>query len=414
MSRPPRLAELDPFAPEVVENPFPFFEALRRERPVYRLEGAGYWLIARYADVRAAALDVESFSSNLVAIVMEGVTEGPQIVDLTAGAPRPADVLALADPPVHTRQRKLVNKAFSMRRTAKLEPMIRAMAVELMDGIQGESQVEWMSRVAIPLPLRLILRLTGFPQEDAARIKRWADDGVALLAGLQTPETLAERAKSVAELIVYLAEAVEAAKRSKGEGLLADLVRATQGEEEVLSEEEVVSVMVQVLSAGQETTGSLIGSAAMLLARDPWLQEVLRTTPTMIPAFIEEAVRLESPFYGHFRQVTREVEIGGVTLPQGARAMLLWSSANRDPAQFERPDQVDLNRPSPKSHLGFGVGAHMCIGAELARLEARVAIEELLGQTRSIRLAEPKAPLRHTPSLFIRCLESLPLEIDWR
>ncbi len=402
--------DFDPFDPETIVNPFPFYAALRKHAPVFEMRRCGYYLVTRFADVRAAALDTQTFSSNLVAIVTEGVADGPQILDLT-NSPRPADVLAIADAPTHTRQRKLTNKAFSFRRVAKLEPFVKGLMDELFTTLRETSEVDWMEAVGLPFPMRIISELVGFPPEDADRIQRWSDDALDLLSGIQSQEKLGRNALSVIELSRYLGILVVAAKADPGENVLGDLVRATQGDEEALSDEEVVSILVQLATAGQETTGSLIASAAMYLARDPELQERLRAEPQRIPDFIEEAVRLESPFYGHFRQTTRDTEIAGVALPEGARVMLCWASANRDEDEFTNPEQVDLDRSN--THLGFGFGPHLCIGASLARLEARVALETLLARTREFSLARPEEPLQYVESLFLRRLKALPLRLTY-
>jgi cytochrome P450 len=406
----PRPEDFDPFDPETIANPFPFYEALRKHAPVFEMQSTGYYLITRFSDVCAAALDTETFSSNLVAIVTEGVADGPEILDLT-NAPRPADVLAIADAPTHTRQRKLTNKAFSFRRVAKLEPFVTGLMDELFEAFGKASEVDWMKAVGLPFPMRIISELVGFPTEDADRIQRWSDDALDLLSGIQSQERLGKNALSVIQLSQYLESLVLEAKEDPGENVLGDLVRATQGDGEVLSDEEVVSILVQLATAGQETTGSLIASAALLLARDHALQDRLRAEPERIPAFIEEVIRLESPFYGHFRQATREVEIAGVPLPEGARVMLCWAAANRDEEEFENPEQVDLDRDN--LHVGFGFGPHLCIGAALARLEARVALESLLARTQEFSLARPEEPLKYVESLFLRRLKSLPLALTY-
>ncbi len=260
--------------------------------------------MTRFSDVCAAALDTDAFSSNLVAIITEGVADGPEILDLT-NAPRPADVLAIADAPTHTRQRKLTNKAFSFRRVAKLEPFVKELMGELFADLAKTSEVDWMKAVGLPFPMRIISELVGFPPDDADRIQGWSDDALDLLSGIQSQEKLGRNMLSVIELSQYLGILVVEAKDDPGENVLGDLVRATQGDAEALSDEEVVSILVQLATAGQETTGGLIVSAALLLARDLDFQERLRAGAQRIPDFIEETVRLESPFYGHFRQTTR-------------------------------------------------------------------------------------------------------------
>jgi len=186
--------------------------------------------------------------------------------------------------------------------------------------------------------------------------------------------------------------------------LLGALERGT------LARGEAIGIGVVLVGAAGESTASLAGSAVRLLAERPDLQEVLRRDPARVPAFVEEAVRLESPFRGHYRAVLRPARLGGVALETGDRLLLLWASANRDEARFARPDELDLARPHPRDHLGFGRGIHFCVGASLARLEARVILEELLARTREIAL-DPVLPPRHVPSLFVRRLAQLHLRL---
>ncbi len=181
--------------------------------------------------------------------------------------------------------------------------------------------------------------------------------------------------------------------------------------DEALSTDEVVAILLQLVIAGNESTASLIGSAARLLLEHPQLEARLRRDPSLIPSFIEEALRLESPFQAHFRLVQNDTKLADVMLPAGSQLMLLWGSGNRDERVFSRPDEVDLERESLRAHLGFGMGIHHCIGAALARLEARVALETLLVSTKTIRL-DPAHPIRHRPSVHMRQLESLPLELE--
>ncbi len=406
-------SEFDPFDPSVVEDPWEFFAALRRDAPVYRLPNGVYTVISRYADVRQAALSPETFSSNLVALLMQGQTDGdtPSVFEVPSGGAQAVDVLAIADAPNHTRQRKLSNKAFSMRRVASIEPHLRSLAEELVGAFHPRGEADWVKEMAVPLPVTIIAELIGLPLADAPQLKRWSDASVALLSGINTPEQVAANAAEIGELIEYLAKQFDAACAAPKDDVLGDLIRASQDPDEALSRDEVVSILLQLLTAGNETTTSLIGSSLMLMLQHPDLEKRLRADTSLIDAFIEEAIRLESPFYGHFRVVRTDTELAGVPLAEGTRLMLSWASANRDEREFERPDEVDLKRPNLRAHLSFGIGIHHCIGAALARLETRLALEMLLARTRSLRLAQDN-DFRHVPSLFVRSLKALHIEFD--
>ena len=406
-----RVDDFDPFDPAVVEDPSEYFAALRREAPVHPLPNGAYTLVSRYEDVRAAALNPEVFSSNLVAVLMEGggAGGGPEVLEVPSGGARPVDVLAIADAPEHTRQRTLSNRALSMRRVAQMEGRLRALAQELTQEFLSDGHCDWVAKLAVPLPMTVIAELVGLPLCDTGKLKRWSDASMALLSGVNTPEQLMSHAALVRALIEYLADRFDEALEDPADNVLGDLVRATLDAAESLSRDEAVSILVQMLTAGNETTTSLIGSALMLLLQNPAIEARLRADSSLIEPFIDEALRLESPFHGHFRVVRRDTELAGVSLSAGTRLMLLWSSANRDAAEFDRPDEVDLERPNAKAHLAFGIGIHHCIGASLARLETRVALETILDHTRELRLSA-RNDFAHVPSLFIRSLKDLHIE----
>jgi cytochrome P450 len=215
----------------------------------------------------------------------------------------------------------------------------------------------------------------------------------------------------VNELLGYLAARFREARTAPLDDVLGDFVRATDGDCECLTEDEVVSILLQLLSAGTESTAALLGNAVKMLAGDEELQTLLRERPGFIGRFVEEAVRLESPFQGHFRVASEHTTIEGIPVAAGTRLMLLWGSANRDERQFERPDRVDVHRTNLNMHLGFGFGIHHCIGAGLARLQARVAIERLLERSRSVRLAGDRLG-PYVRSVLIRRLERLDIEVE--
>ncbi len=405
------LADFEPFDPAVVQEPHEFFAALRREAPLYRMPNGAYSLISRYRDVRDAALNTEVYSSNLVAVMMQGI-ERPELLAIEGGTAR-VDVLATADPPVHARQRKLSNRVFSMRRVAALEPAIRRLAESLVGAIlpQGSarwSSADWVREVAVPLPMTVIAGLIGLPGEDIPRLKRGSDHAIAILAGTNTPARLAEHMAQVGQLAAYFGERVDEAARAPKDDALGDLVRATEGSE-ALTRDEVVAILLQLLTAGNETTTSLVGSALRLLLENPDVEARIRADGALLEPFLEEVLRLESPLHGHFRLVRRDTEVASVPLAEGSRVMLLWGAANRDGDEFPSPDAIDLVRPNAKAHLAFGLGLHHCIGAALARLEARVVFETLLARTSQLRRADEK--IAHVSSLLVRSLVSLPVEL---
>jgi cytochrome P450 len=262
--------------------------------------------------------------------------------------------------------------------------------------------------VAVPLPMTVIAGLIGLPGEDIPQLKRWSDHAIAILSGTNTPAQLAEHTAQVGKLAEYFGERVDEAAREPKDDSLGDLVRATEGSE-ALTRAEVVAILLQLLTAGNETTTSAIGSALLLLLQNPDVEARIRADGALLEPFIEEVLRLESPLHGHFRLVRRDTEVAGMPLPQGSRVMLLWGAANRDGDEFPNPDAIDLGRRNAKAHMAFGIGLHHCIGAALARLETRVVLETLLARTSALRLVDRK--IAHVESLLVRSLVTLPVEL---
>lgn len=392
----------DVFSTEALEDPYPHYARMRRQAPVWAVPGTDLHLVTSHAAVTEVVSDPETYSSRLTAFLM-ATADGITLLDTTVLGP--ADVLAVADPPDHTRHRKLVGRTFSERNVAALEPSVQEWVDARLD--DAGSSVEWMEVVASPLPVTIIARVLGLPEADVPDLGRWSDAGVELLGGVADGDRMDELIATAGQFLDYCSRQVRAAGTS---GVAADLARAVDAQE--LSAEEATALLLQLVIAGAESTASLTGSAARLLADDEALQDRLRSRPEGVPALVDEALRLESPFRGHFRAVTRDAELAGVDLPRGARLMLMWGAANRDPAGHAQPDRLDLDRPRPRAHLGFGWGLHFCIGAPLARLQARVAIEALLARTRGFVVDADASPPRHVPSLFVRRLARLPLVVE--
>ena len=396
---------IDPFAPDALEDPYPLYDYLHREQPVTKLPGTDIWMVSRYADVVEAASKPEVFSSNISAVVYRGEGPNPVVLQADPDAIGAVDVLATADPPAHSMQRKLMNRVFAPARISGLQPLIKDVVVSTVDRAVAAGEMEWMDDLSNPLPVKVISQVLGLPDADGERLKRWADAGVDLLSGVAPPERLGECWQLMVGFLQYLRERLAAPAEGSVTAEIADGV--ARGD---LSEREGVSLMLQLVIAGSESTASLMGSAVFMLASDDRLQEELRAHPERIGVFIEEALRLESPFRGHFRITREDTVLGGIDIPKGARVMLMWGAGNRDEHTFTCPADVDLERDRPKQHLAFGSGIHFCLGAPLARLEAKIAIEELLARAKSVQLAADEKP-RHHPSLFVRRFETLRLQL---
>jgi cytochrome P450 len=402
-------SEFNPLAPETVENPYPFYRAMREHAPVYQVPGAGFFIISRYADILSALNNEEVFSSRQPPGV--NITPPPQAMEIYAKGYPPVDTLLTNDPPAHTRYRVLVTKAFSPRRVAALEPNVREIANELVERFAHDGKVELMHQFAVGLPLTVIADALGVPREDMDKFKRWSDDAVAPLSGMISLERQIECARSGVEFQHYFVAKLEERRTAPRDDLLTDLLNARLEGTAPLNMSEMLNILQQLLVAGNETTTNLIGSAMMLLLQHPDQMRSLIDDPSLTGNFIEEALRMESPVQGLFRVTRADAELGGALIPKTSRVVVMYASGNRDDAQFPNADQFDLRRANAKTHLAFGQGVHFCIGAALARLEARVAFETLLARLRNIRFAA-RNDFAHTPSFILRGLKALHLEFD--
>ncbi len=400
----------DPLSNEVLESPYEFYRALRQHAPVYHIPGTNWYTISRYADITDITLNTEDFSSNLTSIIVSGPNGEPSDLERPQLDTGPMDVLAIADPPAHKPQRRLGQKALSMRFVQSLEPTIRQMANDIIDRFIERGECDWVQEFAKEIPMTISLSLAGFPTDNWREIKAWSDKSIALLSGINTPETFEDNIVSANAIFEYTEQHYNRIKQEPGDNFTSSLIEATRDKEHPLSEREAISMVFQLLIAGSDSTANTIGNTVKVLAENPALQQQVRDNPELLDNFIEEVLRLETPFMGHFRQTKADVEIAGTPIPQGSRLMLMWASANRDESVFENPDQIDLQRnQKTNKHYSFGYGIHQCLGAHLARTEVRLALEELFKRTKNFTLDTSKPVPDHIPSVFIRELHHLPI-----
>jgi cytochrome P450 len=395
------------FSTATIENPHPFFARVRAERPISRVADSGVHLVASWALIDEALRRADDFSANLTGVLVLGDDGLPAI--FTLGGVN--QVIATADEPRHAVHRALAQPRLAQKRIHALEPQLRAWAVEALAPWLDAGGGDFVP-VGETVPARAVAHLLGLPDGDVQRFRTWAMMGGDMLAGAIRSEQLIAFAQETARMVEYLREHLEAASSAPEPGPDAPLLHAfARGiEAGTIDTDEALSIAVILFGAGGESTSGLIGSAVRMLAENPELADALRADPERIPAFVEEAVRLEPPFKFHYRTVRRSCELGGAQLEPGDRLMLLWAAANRDPEAFEEPDRLRLDRRHPKAHMSFGRGLHFCIGVALARLEARIVIEELLARTQRIAISSDASPV-HAHSIFVRRLEQLPLTI---
>lgn len=381
-------------------NPYPYYRELRESDPVHRLPDGAYFL-TRYADLVEIYRDTKTFSSDKKVEFYPKFGDSPLYEHHTSS-------LVFNDPPLHTRVRRLLIGALSLKAVAAMEPSIVALVDRLLDRMEERGSADLIADFAAAIPVEVIGNLLAIPHEDRHPLRRWS---LAILGALEpkiSPETARAGNAAVHEFLAYLRTLVADREKHPGDPAQDVLTRMIQGEAgERLSEPELLHNCIFLLNAGHETTTNLIGNGLQLLLDWPGEQARLRANPDLIASAVEEFLRLESSNQFGNRTMTRAATVGGVDLPGATQLTLCIGAANRDPAQFSDPDRLDLAR-SPNRHLAFASGPHQCAGMHVARLEARIAISRFL---QKFRAYEPSAaPVRSRRARF-RGYSSLPVTI---
>lgn len=417
-------ADFAPLTQGCFDDPYPFYAVLRADYPVYQLPN-GIYCVSRYADIQAVCTDTECFSSKyqgIAATLKPGQdieTWGRRIAKLADWGLTPADVLAVDDAPGHMAQRKAIGRGFAMQAIKDGEPMVAALATQILDELMAQGQMDFVHDVGWRLPMLVIMRVLGLADSDFAQVKDGALHSISLQTGIADAEAVGAHQAGAVRLVRYSwAQFLAAQKRDpQGQGaggvspLMAMLIRATQpgadGTAPAMSSAQAVSAIFQLLVAGSDSSATSMGSAIKMLLNNPALAEEIRVDlDGKLDAFIDEVFRLEAAFQGHFRWVRHDTQLHGVQLPRGSRVFLIWAAGNRDAEIFPNPDAIDLRRPNGRKHLTFGWGAHACIGRELARSEVRIVLREMLTRTKDWQQTGA-AP--YMASMFSRSLEHLPL-----
>ena len=394
----------NPFAAGFVADPYPAYRRLRERDPVHRSRVAPFWIVSRYADVDAVLRDHSRFRSDTAASSdaarspVERVYEQlePTMLDL--------------DPPDHTRLRGLVSRAFTTRRVARMEEHIRETAHGLLDEVEGDDRFDLMSNLAALLPTVVIAEMIGVPTEDREQFKQWSGEFARVL---EPRPTLAEAHAIVAtgrRFDEYFAEIVEQRRADPRDDLLTQLIEAEEDGERLTTREMLTTLRLQLV-AGKETTTNLIGNGLLALLRHPEQMELLRREPERITNAIEELLRYDSPVQVDGRRSVEPVQMGEQLLAAGSDLVLVIGGANRDPAEFDRAEELDVTREDPGS-ISFGRGIHYCLGAPLARLEGKIAFEVLFERFDEIELSGAEPTFR--PSIVLRGLNELPIRVHRR
>jgi cytochrome P450 len=413
----PALAGASLLDPAIHNDRFPFYQRLRKEAPVHFDPRLGMYLVSRYEDIRAILRDSTTFSMErgYVEQYAKGYKEEwVQILERDGGGFFRDGIMT--DPPVHTRVRKLLERAFTAHRVKGLEPRIRAIVVDELQRVAQQGQADGRIGVAAPITAKIICEELGFNPETVgvSTIERWATCVSAQIGRMQSREKMLENAKSMCELQHFIIEHLQQRRSEPREDIISDLVHARVDDEAnpTLTLEELVSSTRALLSAGTDATSTGILNILFILSTEPELARQLRDNADdelFMTRFVEELLRREPPTHGLARMTTRATEVGGVPVPEGAHLLLMYASANYDEKEFACPRNFDVSRSNMSNHLSFGGGIHRCIGASLARMELKVFAQEAVRLLGTIRLAVPVEELTYVPSIATHTLLRLPL-----
>lgn len=386
--------QFDPFDHTVHDNPYPIYQELRDNAPVYYNEKFGFWALSRYADCVAALRDFKTYCNRF------GQTLEPT-------APGLLPIMLVMDPPDHTRLRKVVSRVLTPERVQHLEAYIRELAVELLAPHKASGRIDIVRDFSAKLPMAVISRLLQVPHEDEDMVRGWTDDAVHRDDGVfRMPDRGVE---SCGKLFAYFADLIERRRGHLGDGddLLTLLIRTHDRGD--ISYEELIGFCFLLVIAGNETTTKLIGNMAYQFYRHPEQRRQVLDNPALLPGAIEEVMRFDGPTQMQARTLTRDVELHGVTMKEGDKVAILFIAANRDERHYENAGTFDILR-NPRDHIGFGFGAHACVGAALARLEAKIAFEEILKVMPEYTLDELGLQRMHSPN--VRGYTHVPLRFE--
>jgi cytochrome P450 len=422
-----RLSALIDREQDAIGCPYPIFSALRDESPIHFSDKLGTWVCTKYEDIMEILHDTDRFSSLMptgprdgrsgFATSMEELAADPSMADyfqtFLANAANAA-VLLNADPPEHRRQRKAVNRAFRPTRLRSMEPMIEKVTSELIDEIINNGESEFVAEFAVGLPMTIIAVALGVETDNLATFKKWSDD---LVMPVGNPDPTTDKVRdyliSLSEFNEFFGNLLQLRRQEAQEDIISDVANA-EVNDEMLNEAEMLSMLQQFLVAGNETTTKLLTNLMHHLAVEDGLEEQLRNDPNLIDNFIEEGLRFEAPVGGLFRMAKEDTTVGNTQLCEGDHIWLIFAAANRDPQMFSEPDTFSVDRENARDHLAFGHGEHFCIGAMLARLEARIAVEQILERMENIRLVDGKNSFEYEDTFVLRGLKELHIAFDAR
>jgi cytochrome P450 len=396
----------DPLGEDVQADPYPYYAMLRRDAPVYHVADLDLWAVSRFDDVRRVMHDASAFSSQAMAAAVTRPNEYAQEAGLGEDGEEAAVSIVGTDGATHTRLRHIVNRGFTPRRIASLEPEIRAMAGTYVDAFVAAGGGDVQSALAVPFPIDVIAALLGVDGSRRDDFRRWAEHMVVAVFEQPDDEEQTGILQSSVEMSEWLHEEIATRDGGTGDDFISVLLRAERDGGSLTPDEMFVFVFT-LLVAGSITTAYLVGNGILALLERPYLLDIVRDDRSLVPPLVEETLRFDAPTQLMLRTATDDVDIAGMTIPRGATVVPLLGSANRDDAMFAVPGVFDPRR-RPAEHLAFGHGIHYCLGAALARVEARVVFDELLPRVRSM---EPAGRCERVHSLVFRGPKRLPITV---
>lgn len=374
----PRLEDFNPFLPAIRQDPFPYYELLQEQAPLHWIESLKMFAVSRYDDVMSVLKNPAVFSS-----------QGLRLPGAAGNDAARTSSLINTDPPAHTRLRNIVNRAFTPRRIEEMAPRIRELAREFVTKMTAHDEFDLIHELGAPLPVVVIAEMLGVEASRREDFKRWSDDIVAVTDQAFQGKSTAGALESQRALAQYMGAIIEQRMREPREDIIS-LVAKAGASEDGLNADEMISFARLLLIAGNETTTNLIGNAMNLLVRHPEQLAWLVKNPAGIPAALEEVLRFEGPAHLVIRTAVEDAQLSGGTVPKGSRVVVLLGAANRDPRKFKEPNRFDIRR-EPSQSMAFGYGVHFCLGAPLARLEGKVALEELFAKAPALTFS-PRQP----------------------
>lgn len=412
------LKSFNPFDPTTLQCPYPHYAKMRAEEPVLHVPALSMYLVSNHALVSEIMRDTDTYSSAFGNTSMPlSAEDRAKLMEVIDEAYPRVPTMLTADPPNHTRYRRLVSKAFTPRAISELEPVVRSISIRLIDSWVDSGRIEFVKQFGVPLPVEVIAKALNVPDDRLADFKKWSDDSIAGIGTSISTDQRVEAERGVNEFQRYFAAELDQRREHPQDDLLTNLLNARIDDDDpdisdkrALDMPEMLSIVQQLLVAGNETTTKMLTEMMRLLAENPGQWAMVKADPSRIPSIVEETLRLSTPTQGMFRIATRDVELAGVRVPKGSRVVIVFMSANRDESLFSAPDEFDPDRENLSDHLAFGKGTHFCLGASLSRLEGRVALQEITKRIASFSLCESNDFAYH-PSFMLRGLVKLEIDV---